>query len=459
MPNTGFATVNAVVVAIGVLLFLILAYVALVSSRESEPRATVLACVFALILPLPYLIVGLATFPYQPHLAIALLSVTLLVVVAFIIPIGDKPVIEDDTPRSRIDERDIMFARNLLEVGTDRFREYYRRNPDKKTLDDQFRALPGLMAKGASAYNPYAFSAADASFTTVAELRSLVDGKVAPDRVITDPPAMTVFLKQWAQKLGAVSAGVTELRAYHLYTVVGRGEDYGRLVDLHHSFALAVTVEMDKRMIDCAPLGPTVMESAQQYLEAGTIAIQIAEFIRGLGYPARAHIDGNYRVVCPLVARDAGLGEIGRMGLLMTPELGPRVRIAVVTTDLPLISDKRAYDHTMIDFCVRCSKCAEACPASAIPIEDRADRDGVKRWQIDSEACFTLWCKIGTDCARCVKVCPYSHPSNHLHNLVRRGVRNSPLFRRVAITMDDVMYGRKPPPAALPDWMRLGQTQ
>lgn len=67
--------------------------------------------------------------------------------------------------------------------------------------------------------------------------------------------------------------------------------------------------------------------------------MQLAEFMRSIGYPARAHIDGSYRVVCPLVARDAGLGEIGRMGLLMTPELGPRVRIAVVTTDLPLVPD------------------------------------------------------------------------------------------------------------------------
>ena len=45
--------------------------------------------------------------------------------------------------------------------------------------------------------------------------------------------------------------------------------------------------------------------------------------IRRLGYPARAHIDGNYRVIAPLVARDAGLGEIGRMGLLMTPRSRP----------------------------------------------------------------------------------------------------------------------------------------
>lgn len=452
-------TLNVAAVAIGVFVFLLLAYVAVVSSRENEPRATSLAFVLSIFLPFPYIAVGLFAFDYQSHLAAALLSLTALGIALIIIPIGKKQVIEDDTPRTRIDERDIMFSRNLLEVGTERFAEYYRANPDKKPLDDQFRAYPGLMAKGTTAYDPYAFSAAEASFTTVAELRSLVDGNVAPDRVAADPAAMTTFIKQWARKLGAVSAGIAEVKSYHRYTVVGRGKDYGQVVDLKHQYAIAVTVEMDKRMIDSAPLGPTVMESAQQYLEAGAIAVQIAEFIRGLGYPARAHIDGNYRVVCPLVARDAGLGEIGRMGLLMTPELGPRVRIAVVTTDLPLVPGKRAHDHTMIDFCVRCKKCAEVCPAHAISLDDRREIDGVRRWQINSETCFTLWSKVGTDCARCVKVCPYSHPNNRLHNLVRRGVRHSSLFRRAAITMDDVLYGKKPPPSEVPDWMRMGRTQ
>jgi reductive dehalogenase len=197
------------------------------------------------------------------------------------------------------------------------------------------------------------------------------------------------------------------------------------------------------------------MESARQYLRSGAMAVQVAQYIRNLGYEARAHIDGNYRVVCPLVARDAGLGEIGRMGLLMTPELGPRVRIAVVTTDLPLATDERRFDPTMIDFCVHCRKCAEACPSDAIPFDDRVDVNGVKRWQIDSEACFTLWCRIGTDCGRCVSVCPYSHPSNLLHNLVRCGVRNSSLFRRLAIWMDDVFYGKPPPPSPLRDWMEV----
>ena len=205
---------------------------------------------------------------------------------------------------------------------------------------------------------------------------------------------MSDFLKRWSRKLGAVSVGLTELRDYHLYSTIGRGERYGEKVTLNHEYAIALTVEMDKYLLDRAPHGPTIMESAQQYLNAGAIAVQLAEFMRQLGYSARAHIDGSYRVVCPLVARDAGLGEIGRMGLLMTPELGPRVRIAVVTTDLPLVADERSRDLSMLDFCSRCLKCADVCPSKAISFEDRQEIDGVKRWQINSEACFTYWCTV-----------------------------------------------------------------
>jgi reductive dehalogenase len=247
--------------------------------------------------------------------------------------------------------------------------------------------------------------------------------------------------------------GITRLEDYHRYTHVGRGPDFGQPVTLDHRYALALTVEMDKEALSHAPLAPTVMESSQQYVASGVIAVQIAEFIRSLGYPARAHIDGNYRVVCPLVARDAGLGEIGRMGLLMTPELGPRVRIAVVTTDLPLVPDPRRRDPTMIDFCARCRKCADVCPSNAIPLGARVDIDGVRRWRIDSEACFTLWSQVGTDCARCMAVCPYSHPANWMHDLVRRGIRSSGRFRRLAIKGDDWLYGRQHTPRAVPGWM------
>ena len=133
------------------------------------------------------------------------------------------------------------------------------------------------------------------------------------------------------------TSGVTELRPYHVYTHVGRGSGaWGEPIELDHRWAIAFTVEMDHAAMRHAPEAPVVAESARQYVESARIAVQLAAVIRALGYPARAHIDGNYRVIAPLVARDAGLGEIGRMGLLMTPRLGPRVRLGVVTTDLPL---------------------------------------------------------------------------------------------------------------------------
>jgi reductive dehalogenase len=214
---------------------------------------------------------------------------------------------------------------------------------------------------------------------------------------------------------------------------------------------------MDRAMVATAPQAPTVMESARQYVEAARVAIQLANFIRRLGYPARAHIDGNYRVIAPLVARDAGLGEIGRMGLLMTPSLGPRVRLGVVTTDLPLAPDGRGGDCSVLDFCLSCHKCADCCPVRAIPQGDRREIEGALRWRIDADVCFRYWNVVGTDCARCVAVCPYAHPDSALHRPVRWVVRRSGVARRAALWLDDLFYGRKPAPKPWPAWLRAGR--
>jgi len=452
--------VNVISAITGLLISAFMLYFTIVSLRENEPRAARRAFLLTLLLPLPYLALGISGLSWQTvpaiHTALSaiLLALTFGACLALLLPIGYRLEPQKDTPQSRVDERDIMFSRNLLQMGTERFEAYYERNPHKKPLDDNFRKRPGLMQEGALYYDPFTTAAAEASFKTVAAFHALLDEEdLVEQQVKTDPAKMSSFLKHWATKLGAVSTGITELKEYHLYSTIGRGEKYGQAVELDHTFAIALTVEMDKALLDHAPYGPTVMESSQQYLISGAIAVQLAEFIRHLGYSARAHIDGSYRVICPLVARDAGLGEIGRMGLLMTPDLGPRVRIVVVTTDLPLVVDERTRDLSMIDFCNRCLKCASVCPSKAISFEGQQEIDGAQRWQINSEACFTYWCTIGTDCAYCMRACPYSHPDNLLHNSVRFGLKRSALFREFALKMDDFFYGRKPPAAPLPNWL------
>jgi len=441
---------NTLLLISGTVLFLFFIYATIVSWYERERQAAVRFFLTAWVAALPFWALAYFSFSGKSMISLILLLFLLAGILVWLIPNGKNFHYRQVKPSTRIDERDTMFSRNELVPGTKNFEDYYRRHPEKKALDDRFRKNAGLLQKGTTQYHPLYFASADASFETIAALRDFVNGKVAGEKIPVEPEKISRYIKNWSKKLGAVDCGITELQDYHLYSTGGRAERYGLKFSKKHRFAIAFIVEMDHAMIQSAPAGTVVMESAQQYLEAGRIALQVAEFIRHLGYEARAHIDGNYEVVCPLVARDAGLGEIGRMGLLMTPKLGPRVRIAVVTTNLPLIPDKPLHDFSFIDACVKCKKCAEVCPSKAISFNDREIIDGSLRWQINQESCFTFWTVAGTDCGRCISVCPYSHPDNGLHNLVRFGMHNSGVFRKAALKMDDVFYGRKPTPKPIP---------
>ncbi len=424
-------------------------YAFVVSLTEREKIAAGRFLVTGLVLAFAYALVALASFPGQRVASVFFVVVTAVVVMLLFIPFDkfmDMPVAGMPKSHNRIDERDIMFSRRELLPGTPRFNSYYKRRPENKAPDDRFRSKPGLLSPQALYADPLRFAAARASFEAVEALHPLTEGKAAGKAISGEAIEFSRFIHWWGEKLGAHSLGITPLQDYHLYSIKGRGERYGEKIENTHRYAVALTVEMDYDMMRYAPRARAVMESSRQYLRAGAIAVQIAQYIRNIGYAATAHIDARYEVVCPLVARDAGLGEIGRMGLLMTPDLGPRVRIAVVTTNLPLITDSAKQDRSMIDFCRHCKKCAQSCPANAIPFDDMKEIDGVLRWQINSKACYTFWCSIGTDCGRCVAVCPYAHADNALHAAIRYGIRHSSLFRRLGIRLDDFFYGSSPVP-------------
>jgi ferredoxin len=373
--------------------------------------------------------------------------------VLFLLPIG-RIERGNDVPQKRFDERDIMFARSRLEPGSPEYDTYYAMRPENKADDDRTRSLPGLLSPEASEANPLVFAATDATFDLIETLRDLVDGPSAPQRQTLDPGAMTGYVKDLARYWGASSVGITQLKDYHVYSHIGRGRgEYGAAISLDHRFAIAFSVEMDHAMVSTAPAAPTVLETAARYASAAQVALLLGAFIRSQGYPARAHIDGNYRVIAPLVARDAGLGEIGRMGLLMSPSLGPRLRLGVVTTDLPLVPDPRSDDTSILEFCQLCRKCADNCPVRAIPFRDRGEIDGALRWRIKDDLCYRYWNVTGTDCARCVTVCPYSYPGSLVHNLVRWTLRRSGAARRAALWLDRIFYGATPSPKPAPSWL------
>ncbi len=443
---------SLVLAAIALLGGIFAAWLAVESRREGEATGARRARDLGMVWTALWLALAWAPVPGARLLGTVLAGLLAVVLLVLLIPTG-RPRRANATPTARLDERTAMFARADLVPGTERFERHYTEFPAHREVDDAWRALPGLLHPDANRAEPVAFAAANASFEAIGRLADLKGGEPADRRHDLDPAVATRFVKGWTRKLGALDVGVTRLQPHHLYAVKGRGSRWGETVELDHEWAVAFTVEMDSDSLGAAPEGVTIMESAQQYLASGAIAVQLAVAIRRLGWPAEAHIDSHYEVVCPLVGKDAGLGEIGRMGLLMTPRLGPRVRLAVVTTDLPLVANERADEPTLLDFCDICRKCADICPAHAVPEGAPAPLAGVERWQIDQEACFTYWCRSGTDCGQCIRVCPYAKPDSLLHALVRRGLRHSALFRRLALRLDDLLYGRRPASRPVPAWL------
>lgn len=194
-------------------------------------------------------------------------------------------------------------------------------------------------------------------------------------------------------------------------------------IDLPHGFekVIVMAIEMDSRAISTAPAQPAAAAASLAYSKMAFIISCLGEFIRNLGY--RAIQCGNDTALSIPLAIDAGLGALGRNGLLITPEYGPRVRICKIFTDLNLVSDKpniKFIDHVR-NTCNNCYKCAEVCETGAISREEPnfdcptiSNNPGVKKYYVDAEKCFEFWIENSSDCGSCIAVCPFSKIKKYL---------------------------------------------
>lgn len=369
----------------------------------------------------------------------------LAALLAFLLLPQPKEELKVAAEMEKIDERDVIFARFDLEKNSSRFQEYYRRKPEYFAGDEEIRKWPDLFEPEHIQKDPVALSLGDVEFEFLEHQMTIVDGEVDSKKHEQSKPENMRMVKSLLKYLGADLSGICRLEAVDIYSHVGRGpEQYGSDIQNSHDFGIAFAVEMQYDMIRHAPRPPVVVETAKQYVEAARISIILAALIRRLGYSARAHIAGsNYQAMLVPCAWRAGLGELGRMGILMTKPFGPRVRLGLVTTSLPLETDKPAAFGVQ-SFCRKCLKCARNCPAQAIPLGEKVNENGVLKWVINRENCYAYWRRVGTDCSTCIYVCPYSKPNNFFHNLIRFLASRSAPAQSLAAAGDDFFYGRRP---------------
>ena len=377
---------------------------------------------------------------------------------------GSKGLIVEQV--NRFDERMHVFARNRsLRPGSEQYKQFYQKYPKLEGLDAARRQKGGPIGHPGTIDSPHgnANVAATLASLNIPHYLSTPE-KVKPQphphlkakKIELSPQEATERIKGYTRHLGAGLVGIAELNP--LWTYSRRGEifhenweDWGKEIALDHKFAIIFTEEMTLDMVGAGPHTPTTLESMRDYAQGAHISVQLTAFIANLGYPATANHLRHYECLMVPLAVDAGLGELGRLGYLITKEYGPRVRLGAVTTSLPLIADK-PVDIGVEDFCSICKKCAHCCPSSSIPADNQTVVNGALRWKLNDETCFEYWGKVGTDCNVCMRVCPWSHARTFPHRLIVALVSRNALARRLFNLMDDIFYGKNPKAKPLDNW-------
>lgn len=242
------------------------------------------------------------------------------------------------------------------------------------------------------------------------------DTPVAPDKAeLGDPETETAEIKRIARLFGADLVGVTEIdERWHYSARVDTRSYTAASNDLPDGVTHVIVLghAMDYDLVATYPSALAGASTGLEYSHEAAIVIQLATYIRNLGYEATASMNDTALVI-PYAVK-AGLGEYGRNQMVITPQFGPRVRFSKIFTSLPLVADT-PEPLGIRQYCDICTKCADACPPKALPygpptdnVPNKSTIRGVRKWSADCEKCFGYWAKLKSDCAICMRVCPFN---------------------------------------------------
>ncbi len=277
------------------------------------------------------------------------------------------------------------------------------------------------------------------------------DTPVAPEQIAVDDPAkMAAEIKRIAAFFGADLCAVTDLDDRWLYKTRVDTRDMSEAENtlpegLTHVIVLGH--EMDADLVATYPSALAGAATGREYSHEASVVMQLSAYIRNLGYEAVASMNDTGLVI-PFALK-AGLGEYARNQMVITPGFGPRLRFSKIFTNLPLEHDLPRR-LGVADFCNICTKCADACPAKALPYGAPQEGggvsaiQGVKKWTSDAEKCFGFWAKMSSDCAICMRVCPFNRDFSLRRNRLWLRLALS-RFRKLALWLDRKRGGRLTP--------------
>ena len=268
------------------------------------------------------------------------------------------------------------------------------------------------------------------------------DTPVAAEQMeIDDPQRMSKEIKRIAEFFGADLCAVTEMDdRWHYETRVDTRDMSAAPNHLPSGITHVIVLghEMDAELVTTYPSALARAATGREYSHEAAIVMQVAAYIRNLAYEAIASMNDTALVIP--YALKAGLGEYARNQMVITPEFGPRLRFSKIFTSLPLHSDQ-PKKLGVAEFCNICTKCADACPVKALPFgppdvsTQTSSIKGVRKWTSNAEKCFGFWAKMASDCAICMRVCPFNRDFSKWRHKLWLKLALSP-WRKFALTLD-----------------------
>jgi len=203
-------------------------------------------------------------------------------------------------------------------------------------------------------------------------------------------------IKEKARELGFIEVGITYFD--HRYTFSSKKEH-----TTYYPNIICLAYEQDFEPTQTIPSVDAEIVHSSTYRTEGAAALELGNFIRSHGYHAQVTGSGDSPGPYIPMFVEAGLGQLGACGYLLTPHVGNRCRLVSVTTDANVTHDK-PIDYGMHAFCQVCQVCVNRCPGRAL-MRDKIWWRGLEKNKLYFKRCRPVMARY-LGCGICMKTCP-----------------------------------------------------
>jgi ferredoxin len=278
--------------------------------------------------------------------------------------------------------------------------------------------------------------------------RTAAAARAEPRTGEVSPAVLTERVRAWAAEIGLSTIGITGFDERYAYADLD--------LKAWDPTIIVCVLEQNWEATQAIPSARGEQTALSTNAELMELVSLLARRLQQNGFRAIPHTTEG-RGVVQHFAVEAGIGQMGVNGQLLTPVAGSRIRMALISTVAELAHD-HPVDYGINGICDRCQVCVRRCPSGAIPAARRPHR-GVVKSKLNLSRCFPVVAQVH-GCSICMKVCPvqrYGLPQvlDHYKSTGEILGKGSEELESYLWPLDGIRYGVAERPRLIPGFFQV----